>query len=188
AQIFFLIAIMLGLISIKNQKLKWGLLILLLLGNLHADSKMLQRQNFLHSTYIIPWSEIEYDIQREFYISENIILYDDEAFQYEMRNSYLAGHSFLYNIASLDFKIDDILPLKNSRKKIWLIFSRKDRTPDQKLESILNRLSQPDFEIIEHHKYIEESDNAIKIKKTILGRDVEKYKKEAILFKRTEDD
>ena len=187
AQIFFLVAIMLGLVSIKNQKLKWALFILILLGNFHADYKMLQRQNFLHSTYIIPWNQIKLDVcdPENFNI---LILYDDESFQYERRFGDLRDYfTSTFNIALHNFNIEDILA-SNHHSKIWLIFSRKDRTPDHKLESILNRLSQPDFEIIKHHKYIEESDNAIKIKRMILGRDVEKFKKEAILFKRTEKD
>jgi uncharacterized membrane protein len=179
-QPFVLLAIMLGWITISNTRLRIAIFTLLLLGNIHADYKLVMKENFLHSTYVIPWHQILKDIQRQADFKTDIILYDDEAFDYELvKYDYLPQ---AYNISDLSFKIDSLVSL-NPEKRIWLIFSRRDRTPDQKLEHIFSRLEQLKYTQVENRKYVKEDSKSIAIKEKILGRKVEEYKKELILFK-----
>jgi hypothetical protein len=181
AQIFFLIAITLGIFTIRNTKLRWGIIILILLSNIHADYNLLRRENFLHSTYIIPYEKIEVDISQKVQSSNDLILHDDDAFLYYSNRASLLRLIPSRNISAVDFSMDDVLE-KNPQARIWLVYSPKDRTPDQKLNSILERLNQSDYIELEHYKYVRESDSALKMKKRLLGRDVEEYKKEVILF------
>ena len=184
AQIIFLIAITLGIFTIENTKLRCGIIILILLGNLHADYNLVKRDNFLHSTYIIPYGRIAKEINGRMQYPDDLILYDDDAFIYGLffqTDLINRGVDILRNISAVDFSIDDIIE-ENPQARIWLIYSPKDLTPDQKLSSILERLAQPDYIKLEHYKYVKESDSALKMKKLLLGREVEKYKKEVILF------
>ncbi|MCD6216764.1 hypothetical protein J7L05_02750 [bacterium] len=184
AQIIFLIAITLGIFTIRNTKLRCGIIILLLLSNLHADYNLVKRENFLHSTYIIPYGIIANKINDRMQYPDDLILHDDDSFIYGLffqTDLINRGVDILRNISAVDFSIDDVIE-KNPQARIWLVYSTKDRTPDQKLNSILARLNQSDYIKLEHYKYVRESDSALKMKKLLLGREVEKYKKEVILF------
>ncbi len=189
AQIIFLIAITLGIFTIENAKLRCGIIILILLSNLHADYNLVKRENFLHSTYIIPYEKIVLAIAEKFQTihptgdlaASDLVLYDDDAFMYVLNNYHFFQYFFKKNISASDFSIDYIIK-NRPQARIWLVYSAKDRTPDQKLNSILERLNQSDYIKLEHYKYVRESESALKMKKLLLGREVEEYKKEVILF------
>lgn len=190
AQIFFVIAITLGIFTIENRKLRWGIIILILLCNIHADYKFFKRENFLHSTYIIPYDQIARDINNEPKSSRTtFLLFDEEAalFSFFHKNRLNDVETFnMFNISHERFSLDKFIDARPDAQ-IWLVYSAKDRTPDQKLSSILERLTQSDYAIVEHFKYVEESESALKMKKMLLRRNVEKYKKEAILFEPTSE-
>lgn len=180
AQVFIIMAIVIGLYTIKHRLIFNALLIILLLGNLHADMKLIQRENFLHSTYIIPWHEIKEEIKSDASFVTDIMLYDDAAFEYELIQNGILPQA--YNVSSLDFDIRD-LTSQHPDKRIWMVYSPRDITPDGKIDDILDYLNAQNYTIELHKRYVEESDSAVKTKERLLGREVEKYKKELMLFK-----
>lgn len=179
AQLGILLAIAIGLSRITMLQLKSVLLLILMFGNLHADYKMIHRENFLHSTYIIPWHEIAVDIEKQADPNTDIILFDDASFEYELIHQSTFPQS--YNVADTSFDLNDILTY-HPGSRIWFVFSRRDLTPEKKIQSYLNRLENSGYRDTRHYNYVEESDNAIRMKERFLGREVEKYKKEMILF------
>jgi len=201
-QPFLLLAIAIGLGTMQSRPLRFALLILFLLGNLHADYNLAERENYLHSTYIIPWEQILTDIKEirlEEYekliwliqmqeewgsssysasdlkkIENDAIVYDDEAFMYYLEKEGFQNRAF--NVSSIG--LSDI----SAYQRIWIVFSPKDITPDQKLSDFLDSLKKAGYAEIHHEYYLEEKESARRIKEKLLGRPVSQYKKELILF------
>jgi hypothetical protein len=178
-QLGILLAIAIGLSRISSLQLKSVLLLIIMIGNLHANYKMIHRENFLHSTYIIPWQEIADDIEKQADPNTDIILYDDSAFEYELIHKSSFPQS--YNVADQSFNLDEMIRY-HPGSRIWFVFSRRDLTPEKKIQSYLDTLENSGYRDSQHFNYVEESDSAIKMKERFLGREVEKYKKEMILF------
>ena len=178
AQPFLLCAIALGIETISNRKTRLILLVLILLGNLHADYKLMMRQNFLHSTYIIPWEKIISDIQRDPPSVKPFVLFDDESFLYyhEIKGLKISAA----NMSSPGF-YPTLIP-RFPRESIWVIYSPKDITPEHKLKEILITLKKQGYVVTRQYGYLKESDRVRQIKERLLGREVPEFKKMAVLF------
>ena len=173
AQPFLLLALAIGLKTIQSKKLYIALLILFVLGNLHADYNLAVRKNFLHSTYIIPWQRILDEIDSKFK-GGDVIVYDDESFMYYLEKDSYAIRSA--NVSSIELSNITVY------NRIWVVFSPKDITPNHKMQDFLDGLEKSGYTEVEHKYYLEEKESARRIKEKLLGRPVSRYKKELILF------
>ena len=178
AQPFLLCAIVTGLETISNRKAQLILLILILLGNLHADYKLITRQNFLHSTYIVPWEEIISDIQSETTSVKPFVLFDDESFLYYRQIKGLKIDSA--NMSSPGF-YPTLIP-RFPRESIWVIYSPKDITPGHHLKETFDALEKQGYVVTRQYEYLKESDRVRKIKERLLGREIPEFKKMTVLF------
>lgn len=177
AQPFLLISLAIGLETVVSKRFKIFILAILLLGNLHADYKFAKRENFLHSTYIIPWEQILNDIKSSFREGGyDIILYDDDSFEYYLKRE---------NLASYGQSVINWSPIFLSQnQRIWIVFSPKDITPTHAIYNMLETFKRLGYVEVQRIRYLEENEKGRRIKEKLLGRPIFKYKKELILFEK----
>jgi len=164
-------------ITITHRKIGIIAIILLIILNLVSTVNFLLGQNYIQSTYIIPWRQITQDI-RDANLPDNIVLHDDDTIEYRLE-SQLDDVPRTINVHAINS--ENAFELFEGRKWVTVVFSPSVFSKEE-IEALIEENIGHEPIITEEKDYLVEDETSMRWKSMLLGREISKVKKKLIVY------